>query len=168
MVNSPASIYSRFKNASGTTVITMEELSEIVGLPRAFPELVKRHVADMIDAVTGYDSIVAGSQREYLYFAPEIYPQENGASLPYKNFWLQIHIDGIPAIPVMGIKFMEISEGRFEVSSPYLTSITGKGELYYRPVLGHHIISNVEALIHSELKKPLKPEPVFPRSPTAP
>lgn len=139
--------------------MTLDEISRLLEMPTSFPRLVSAHIPAEIATKSFFDTESLFSEQEILKFVPERYPPlEDGREMPAKDFWLQVHIKGIEDNPIMGVKFMDIGNGAYDLSCAFLTSIID-GDLYYRPNLGHFIIEQVEAVIHNTMGKPLKLQP---------
>lgn len=147
-------------NTSNDNIISLHDLAAMLGRWTSLPRLIKNRTPSEITIQSQTDpdnnDVV---ERETLKFVPEIYRGEAGAVSLYNDFWLQIHIKGAEGNPVMALKFSDLGNDRYEMSSPHLTTIYDNDELYYRPVLGHEIIESIETLIHKALKRPLKEEP---------
>lgn len=158
MAESPASLKKQFDKESAGNIISLNDLAGILGLNTAFQKLVEAHIPADIVVKSQIDPVFRQTDQEDLRFVPEIYHHKEGMPLPCKDFWLQVHIKGIKDNPVMGLKFMDMGDGTFDMCMPYLTSIMD-GDIYYRPVLGHHVIENVVTLVHRAIGKPLKNEP---------
>ncbi len=138
-------------------VLSVKDLGQMLEQPSAFPVLLKNFKQEDIVTKAG-DTPFA---REVLKFVPEHYPpMDDGHALSCRDFWLQVALrdkkeeDNV----IIGLKFMDMGNGLYDVSSPFIARITE--DLYYRATFGHHIIERFEALTHDIMKKTQRPAPL--------
>ena len=169
MADNPAALRAHFNSTVNDNIITIDDLASMLGMPSAFAKLISAYNKEDIAVKSAKDPVYAHiTAQEKLVFVPEGYNPADNAAARHKDFWLQIHVKGAEENPVMLLKFMDLGEGRLDMSSAQVTSIYNHGPLYYRPVLGHEAIENIEILIHNVLKKSLKIEPQMPPVPKTP
>lgn len=149
----PGKLKETFEKPS-LLVLSVDEISHILEQPSSFPLLLKNFKAE--DLATKADN--EPSLREVLKFVPEHYPPlEDGRTLACRDFWLQVALrDGKTADNlIMGLKFMDMGDGRYDISSPFIAPITK--DFSYRAAFGHHVIERFETLTRDMLKKLQKP-----------
>ena len=137
-------------------VLSVKELSQMLELPSAFPVLLNNFKPQ--DIVTKADGDPFA--HEVLKFVPEHYtlPGDTPART-CRDFWLQVALrdqkqeDNV----IIGLKFMDMGDGLYDVSSPFIARITK--DLSYRATFGHHVIERFEALTHEIIKRAQKPAP---------
>ncbi len=136
-------------------VMSVKDIGLLLEQPSAFPVLLKNFKTEDIVTKAGDTPFV----REVLKFVPEYYPPlDDGRVMSCRDFWLQVALrdkkqeDNV----IMGLKFMDMGDGTYDVSSPFIARITK--DLSYRATLGHHIIERFEALTHEAIKKAQKPK----------
>jgi hypothetical protein len=143
--------------------MTVEQIAQMLEMPTSFPVLLRAYMPAEIRVANSVDAEFADRTKEILKFVPDgILNLEDGRELPVRDFWLQIEIDKCKHNPVTALKFMDMGNGRYDVAQAFLTTMLESDklgqDLYYRPTLGNHIIEQVEALAHTVVGKPLKPE----------
>ncbi len=165
MAETPAPLTEKFSRSREDNIIAAEDLAAILGMPTAFAKLLASYQREEIAVKSEKDPVYSRlTAQESLVFVPQA-ADDNSEAATYKDFWLHVHIKGAHKNPVMKLKFADLGSGRFEMSSPLMETIYRRGTLYYRPVLGHETIGNVEILIHNAFNKPLKVDPPMPRVP---
>lgn len=130
-------------------VMSADDIGRLLEQPTSFRVLLKNFKAE--DIVTKADHELP--LREVLKFVPEHYPPTADESpLTCKDFWLQVALrDGKTKDNViMGLKFMDIGDDRYDVSSPFIAAITK--DITYKAALGHHVIERFETLTRDTMK----------------
>lgn len=159
MAHIPSHIKSVAESAPVTALITVAALAGALKLDS--PETLKLCIDNQVNGEIA-SRVVMDEDRiegEALVIVPEIYPPlEDGRVLTCRDFWLQVHMRDCRKNPVMGLKFMDMGNGTYEMSDAFLTFIFDKA-LYFRPTLGHEAIEGAEGLIHNQLRMTLKQTP---------
>ena len=159
MAHIPSDTKPVAESAPVTAIITIAALAGALKLDS--PDTLKLCIDNQVNAEIA-SRVVMDEDRiegEALAIVPEIYPPlEDGRVLTCRDFWLQVHMRDCGQNPVMGLKFMDMGDGTYEMSSAFLTYIFDK-TLYFRPTLGHEAIEGAEGLIHSQLRIALKQTP---------
>lgn len=159
MAHLPSHIKPAAEQSPASALMTIAALASALKLDS--PETLKLCVDHQVNGELA-SRVVMDEDRiegEALVIVPEIYPPlDDGRVLTCRDFWLQVHLRDCEQNPVMGIKFMDMGDGTYEMSSAFLTYIFDKA-LYFRPTLGHDAIEGAESLIHDQLRKTLKQPP---------
>ncbi len=131
-------------------ILSVQALATMLEQPSAFPLLLKNFKTEDIVTKAGDEPFV----REVLKFVPEHYPPlADGRALTCRDFWLQVALrDGKSEdSTIMGLKFMDMGDGLYDVSSPFVARITQ--DMPYRATFGHHVIARFQDLIDEAIRK---------------